>query len=63
MIVDGVLILHTAQPNSPEILAYVQRLTASGLQVFLQPLSALKQKKKPAIVPVLLQSLATLQPN
>ncbi len=63
MIVDGVMILYTAEPRSPQMLAYVQRLEASGQQVFLRPLSCLEQKKKPAIAPALHQALATLQPN
>ncbi|TPG72009.1 hypothetical protein [Hymenobacter nivis] len=63
MIVDGVIILHTSQPNSPEMLAYMQRLQACGLQVFLRPLSALQQKKKPVIAPAIHRTLATLQPN
>ena len=63
MLSDGVLILYTTTPASPQLLARVAQLKAAGVEIFLQPIAKLEKKKKPRITLALRASLSALQPN
>lgn len=60
MIVDGVLILYTSNPNCAQMRAWAERL---GIEVFFKPLAQLKLKRKVAISLELAKTLPQVQPN
>ena len=63
MIVENILILYTSNPDCPQLRTTVQLIEASGRQVYLRPLSQLRQQKKAVITPAIHSSLSTLHPN
>lgn len=63
MLVDGVLILYTSEPNCAQMRAWAAQARKAGVEVFLKPLAQLEVKKKPAISPAIQGSLSTLHPN
>lgn len=60
MIVDGVLILYTNNPDCAQMQVWAKLL---GTEVFLKPLAQLERKPKVAISPDLATTLSWIQPN